>query len=105
MPIVSLYHRELLRFIRRPLAPASVIALPLVMFLGRQPASARAFEIIGSLTLLLAVIPIADDPRSGFLQGIAASPAPRIALICAKLLALGTIVTINGVLLAALVTF
>ena len=101
--IVSLWRRELLRFIRRPLAPASTIALPLLMFLADRPVKAAGFEIVVSLTFLLALIPIADDPRDGFLQGVAAAPVSRVAPVCAKLLALGTVVTINGVLLAILV--
>lgn len=104
MAIVSLWHRELLRFLRRPLAPAGTIALPLLMFLAQRPVSAAGFEIVGSFTVLLALIPIADDPGHEFLQGLAVSPTARLSLICAKLLALGTIVTINGVLLSALVT-
>ena len=101
--IVPLWQRELLRFIRRPLAPAGAIALPLLMVLTGKPVAARGFEIVAGFTILLALIPIADDPRNEFLQGVGASPATRAALICAKLLALGTVVTINGVLLAILV--
>jgi hypothetical protein len=100
--IYSLWRRELLRFIRRPLAPAGTIALPVLMFLAHRPVSLQGFEIVAVFTLLLSLIPIADDPRHEFLQGVDVSPAPRIAPICAKLLAAGTVVLTNVVILAAL---
>jgi len=100
--IEALWRRELLRFIRRPLAPAGTIALPLLMVLGHRPVGVQGFEIVGAFTLLLALIPIADDPRHEFLQGVEVSPAPRIAPICAKLFAAGTVLLTNIVILAAL---
>ena len=101
--IYSLWRRELLRFIRRPLAPAGTIALPLLMFLAHRPVSLQGFEIVAAFTLLLALIPIADDPRHEFLQGVNATPAPRLAPFCAKLLAAWTVVVTNVVILAGLV--
>lgn len=103
--ISSLWRRELLRFVRRPLAPAGTVALPLLMLVSGGPISAQSFASVGTFTLLLAIIPIADDSSAEFRQGIAASPARGMALILAKILTVGTVVLANSVLLAAFAAY
>jgi ABC-2 type transport system permease protein len=98
----SLWLRELLRFLRRPNCSLGALALPAILYFGADSLRAPAFTLIGSVTIILALVAAIDDPASEFLQGVKASPAPRVALVLGKALAGVTLALINVLILVLL---
>ena len=93
--IVSIWIRELLRFRRRPPYSLSALAFPAILFLGADAIHASSFALIAGFTVLLATIAAVDDPVNEFLQGVHASPAPRIAIVLGKVMAALSVTAIN----------
>ena len=98
----SLWLRELLRFLRRPNCSLSALALPAILYFGADSLRPSSFTLVGSVTVILALVAAIDDPAKEFLQGVHASPAPRVAIVAGKALAGLTLALINVLLLGAL---
>lgn len=99
----SLWTRELLRFLRRPNCSLSAIALPVILYFGSDQVRSSSYTLVTSVTMILALVAAVDDPAKEFLQGVHASPAPRITIVLAKAMALVTVAAINALILALLV--
>ena len=95
----SLWLRELLRFVRRPNCSLSALALPVILYLGADTLRPASFTLVGSVTVILVLVAAIDDPAKEFLQGVHASPAPRVAVVLGKALAGVTLALINVVIL------
>jgi ABC-2 type transport system permease protein len=98
----SLWVRELIRFLRRPNSSLSALALPAILFLGSEALRPASYALVASFTLILATLAAVDDPADQFLQGVHASPAPRISIVLAKVWAGLTLALINALVLGVL---
>jgi ABC-2 type transport system permease protein len=118
--LAALTMRELIRFTRQPSRVFAAIATPLLLWVFFGSGFAHSFSQNGtgagytaflipgmaSLTVMFssifAAISLIEDRNAGFLQSVLVSPAPRWAVVGAKI-AGGTIVaTLQGVLLLLL---
>ncbi len=95
----SLWLREVLRFLRRPSCSLSALALPVILYLGADSIRSSSFTLVASVTMILALVAAIDDPAHEFLQGVHASPAPRVTIVLAKGLAGVTLAALNAVIL------
>lgn len=95
----SLWLRELLRFLRRPNCSLSALALPVILYFGAESLRASSYALVASVTAILALVAAIDDPANEFLQGVLASPAPRITIVLAKGMAGVTLAAINAAIL------
>jgi len=124
LPIYSLWRRDILRFVRQPSRVVGALASPVLFWLvigsgmgasfrppGVDAASAGGFlqyYFPGSLilvvlfTAIFSTISVIEDRQEGFLQGVLASPAPRLAIVLGKSLGCTTLAVLNGVLFLTL---
>ena len=126
--MASLWHRELIRFLRQPSRIIGLLAAPLLFwfFIGSgmgasfQPPSASADQgylqyffpgtvvMIVLFTSIFANMSTIEDRREGFLQSVLVAPIPRSSLIVGKILGGATQAMLPGLLfllLAPLVGF
>jgi len=109
LPTVSLWHREVTRFLRQRSRVIGALGTPIVFWvligsgLGRSfrppgtTADTKAMHYLeyafpGTLALIVlftaifAMISIIEDRKAGFLQAVIASPASRISIVLGKVL-------------------
>jgi ABC-2 type transport system permease protein len=107
----SLWRRDVIRFLRQPSRVIGALASPVLFWFVIGSGLGSSFEggflqyfFPGSLALIVlftaifSTISVIEDRQEGFLQGVLASPAPRLAIVLGKALGSGTLGTINGVL-------
>lgn len=110
--------RELVRFVRQPSRIAAAIGTPLLLWLffgaglagtfAADGPSSYSYLLPGMATLtvmfssIFAAMSLIEDRRAGFLQSVLASPAPRWAVIGAKVLGGSLIAAAQGMLLLLL---
>jgi len=102
LAVYSLWLREFLRFLRRPNCSLGALALPLILYFGADSIQVSTFALVAGVTAILALAAAIDDPANEFVQGVRASPAPRITIVLAKALAGMTLAAINGIVLIVL---
>ena len=129
LSIYSLWRRDVIRFLRQPSRVVGALASPVLFWLvigsglGSSFQSTQAnqggpdaggflqYYFPGSLALIVlftaifSTISIIEDRQEGFLQGVLASPAPRVAIVLGKALGSTTLALLNGVLFLALLPF
>ncbi len=129
LPTLTLWRREMVRFVRQRNRVVSALLTPLVfwlllglglndsfnaaMALGPNAAGARPIGYLeyffpGTLAMVLlftaifSTISVIEDRRAGFMQGVLAAPAPRLAIVLGKVLGGASLATIQAGLLLAL---
>ena len=118
----SLWHRELVRFVRQPTRLAGAIAMPLLFWLligsglsssfrlpgSAGPVSYLEFFFPGTVVLLVlfgsifSTFSVIDDRNAGFLQGVLVAPVGRGAIVLGKVLGGGTLAWLQGMLVLML---
>ena len=118
LPAATLWHRELIRFLRQPSRIAGLVAAPLLfwLFIGSgfgssfQPASAvngggylqyffpGTVVMIVLFTSIFSNMSTIEDRRDGFLLSVLASPISRSSLAAGKILGGATQAMVPGVL-------
>lgn len=122
-PTVTLWQREMVRFLRQRNRVIGAIATPLVFwlllgsglnrsFMAPNGAMDGATQSVGYLeyffpgtvvlvvlfTAIFSTISVIEDRREGFLQGVLVAPIPRLAIVLGKVLGGATLATGQGVL-------
>jgi len=111
----SLWRRDVVRFLRQPSRVIGALASPVLFWFVIGSGLGSSFEggflqyfFPGSLALIVlftaifSTISVIEDRQEGFLQGVLASPAPRVAIVLGKALGSTTLAVVNGVLFLAL---
>ena len=118
----SLWHRELLRFLRQPSRLAGAFAMPLIFWvligtglsssfrLPSGPSSVSYLEYFFPGTVVLLVLfgaifstfSVIDDRNEGFLQGVLVAPVGRGAIVLGKVLGGATLAWLQGMLVLML---
>ena len=122
LPVMTLWRREVIRFIRQRSRLISAFAQPLVFWLllgaglgqsfhpSGAPETTRYFEYLfaGIIVLVLlftaifATISIVQDRREGFLQGVLVAPVSRGSIVLGQALGGTTLALLQGVLFLCL---
>jgi ABC-2 type transport system permease protein len=125
MPVVALWWREVIRFVRQRSRVTGALAQPVVFWLllggglnaSFQPAgtpsgtSYVAYFYPGMIVLVLlftaifATISTVEDRRTGFLQGVLVAPVPRWAVTLGQALGSTTLAAFQGALCLLLAPF
>ena len=120
-PVIALWHREIVRFLRdRPRVTGSLLQ-PVIFWLLFSGALHGSFKpggmdygqyfFVGTLamitlfTAIFATITVIEDRKDGFLQGVLVAPVPRSAIALGKILGgatLGMLLAVVFLLLAPL---
>jgi ABC-2 type transport system permease protein len=113
--IYSLWRRDVVRFVRQPSRVIGALVSPVLFWFVIGSGIGSSFEggflqyfFPGSLALIVlftaifSTISIIEDRQEGFLQGVLASPAPRVSIVLGKALGSATLSTLNGVLFLTL---
>lgn len=117
LPMISLWRRELVRFLRQPSRIAGLLAAPFLFWLllgsglgtSFQPQGAAnpgylQYFYPGSIVMVVLFTSIfsnmstIEDRRDGFLQAVLVSPMPRLSLVLGKILGGATQAMIPGIL-------
>jgi ABC-2 type transport system permease protein len=107
--IMTLAHRELVRFFRQRNRVFGALGQPIIFWLlfseglrGNQLDYAHFFPgtlvMILLFTAIFATITIIEDRNEGFLQSVLVAPAPRWAMVLGKILGGAAIAMIQGLL-------
>jgi ABC-2 type transport system permease protein len=107
--IITLAHRELVRFFRQRNRVFGALGQPIIFWLlfseglrGNQLDYAHFFPgtlvMILLFTAIFATITIIEDRNEGFLQSVLVAPAPRWAMVLGKVLGGAAIAMIQGLL-------
>ena len=111
LPTVSLWRREMTRFLRQRSRIVGALGTPIVFWLLIGSGLRNSFRMVGAtdgmnyleyafpgtivlillFTAIFSTISIIEDRREGFLQGVLASPAPRSAIVMGKVLGSSTL--------------
>lgn len=98
--VLTLWHREVVRFFRQPNRVIGALLSPVVFWLiVGSGFGQRDYMFPGILVMIIlfaaifSTISIIEDRREGFLQGVFVSPAPRLAIAVGKVLG-GTTVAV-----------
>lgn len=118
----ALWQRDVLRFLRQPSRVIGALASPILFWLvigsglgssfhapsgasvGADTGGYLQYYFPGSLALIVlftaifSTISVIEDRSEGFLQGVLASPAPRLAIVLGKACGSTTLAVLNGVL-------
>jgi ABC-2 type transport system permease protein len=117
LPVVlTLAHRELVRFFRQGNRVFGALGQPIIFWLlfseglrGNQLDYTHFFPgtlvMILLFTAIFATITIIEDRNEGFLQSVLVSPAPRWAMVLGKILGGATIAWLQGLLFLILGAF
>ena len=111
--IMTLAHRELVRFFRQKNRVFGALGQPIIFWLlfseglrGNQLDYAHFFPgtlvMILLFTAIFATISIIEDRNEGFLQSVLVAPAPRWAMVLGKVLGGAAIAMIQGLLFLVL---
>lgn len=118
----SLWHRELVRFLRQPSRLAGAFAMPLLFWLligtglsssFRLPAGPSDLDYLeyffpGTVVLLVlfgaifSTFSVIEDRNEGFLQGVLVAPIARGAIVMGKVLGGSTLAWLQGMLVLCL---
>lgn len=112
----SLWRRDVVRFLRQPSRVAGALLAPAIAWFVIGSGMGATFSggflpfyfpgslaLIVLLTATLSTASIVEDRHEGFLQGVLASPAPRVAIVLGKALGTTTLAVLNGVLFLMLI--
>ena len=119
LAVYSLWHREVLRFLKDRSRITSSLGQPIIFWLLFAGALSRSnfrpgdvsygqYFWVGGLamtllfTAIFSTITVIEDRKEGFLQGVLISPVPRSAIALGKILGSATLAMINGLLFFAL---
>lgn len=117
LAVYSLWRRDVVRFLRQPSRVVGALATPILFWfvigsgLGSSFAQEGGFlqyyfpgslALIVLFTAIFSTISVIEDRQEGFLQGVLASPAPRVAIVLGKALGSTTLAVLNGVAFLAL---
>jgi ABC-2 type transport system permease protein len=121
LPALSLWRREVVRFLRQRERISATLVTPLAFWIligagvgtsfrpeGAGNGGYLAYFFPGALMLMVlftaitSTISVIEDRREGFLQGVLVSPAPRAAVALGKLLGCTTLGVLQGAALLAL---
>lgn len=118
----SLWHRELLRFLRQPSRLAGAFAMPVLFWLLIGTGLSSSFRLPGGSpdldyleyffpgTVVLLVLfgaifstfTVIDDRHGGFLQGVLVAPIARGAVVMGKVLGGATLAWLQGMIILCL---
>ncbi len=121
LPVLALWRREIVRFVRQRSRITGAFAQPLVFWLllggglnaSFRPAGAEGTNYIeyfypGTIALVLlftaifATISTVEDRREGFLQGVLVAPIPRWSIVLGQALGGTTLAVVQGALFLVL---
>ncbi len=119
--VYSLWLRDVIRFLRQPSRVIGALASPVLFWFVIGSGLGSSFNADGGgflqyyfpgslalivlFTAIFSTISVIEDRQEGFLQGVLASPAPRVAIVLGKALGSTTLAALNGVLFLTLVPF
>ena len=120
LPAISLWRREVVRFLRQRSRVVGALGTPLVFWLVIGSGLGRSFRPPGSIegqdvhfleyafpgtlvlivlfTAIFAMISIIEDRKAGFLQAVVASPASRTSIVLGKVLGSTTLALLQVLL-------
>ncbi len=118
LPVVALWRREIVRFVRQRSRVTGAFAQPLVFWLllggglnaSFRPAGAAAgtnyveyfypgtIALVLLFTAIFATISTVEDRREGFLQGVLVAPVPRWAIVLGQALGGTSLAVLQGLL-------
>lgn len=121
LPALSLWRREVVRFLRQRSRVVGALATPVVFWLLIGSGLGKSFRLPGQgesvnyleyffpgtvvmivlFTAIFAMISVIEDRREGFLQGVLVSPAARSAIVWGKVLGSTTLAVGQAVLFLA----
>ncbi|MFP4222869.1 MAG: ABC transporter permease [Phycisphaeraceae bacterium] len=108
---LTLWQREMVRFLRQRNRVIGALATPVVFWLLLGAGLNRSFDAAGTemgylayffpgmlvlvllFTAIFSTISVIEDRREGFLQAVLAAPAPRLAIVLGKVLGGATLAT------------
>ena len=114
LPAVSLWRREVVRFLRQRSRVIGALGTPVVFWLLFGSGFGTSFRAAGSevhfleytfpgtlalivlFTAIFAMISVIEDRKSGFLQAVVASPARRTAIVLGKVLGSTTLALLQA---------
>ncbi len=115
---LTLFHREVVRFLRQKHRIVGALGTPLVFWFLIGSGLGRSFQnpsltyleyffpgtvvLILLFTAIFSTISIIEDRREGFLQGVLVAPIPRSALVVGKVLGGAALATAQGLLFTLL---
>ena len=123
LPAITLWRRELVRFLRQPGRIGGALGSPLIFWLllgfgfsgsfrlpggGSEDTSFLAYFYPGILVLVVlfaaifSSISVIEDRREGFLQGVLAAPVSALDVAAGKVAGSATLAWLQGLLLLAL---
>jgi ABC-2 type transport system permease protein len=124
LPVLALWRREIVRFVRQRSRVTGAFAQPLVFWLllggglnaSFRPAGAAGTTYVeyfypGTIALVLlftaifATISTVEDRRTGFLQGVLVAPVPRWSIVLGQALGGTTLAVVQGALFMLLAPF
>ncbi len=121
LPTYSLWVRDLKHFVRQRSRVIGAVGQPFVIWIFLSAGFKNSVDAGGTdygaflfpgIILLIALfaaifstISVIEDRKSGFMQGVLTSPAPRAAIVWSKLLAGTTIALLQSVVFMALLPF
>jgi ABC-2 type transport system permease protein len=118
LPVIALWRREIVRFVRQRSRVSGAFAQPLVFWLllggglnaSFQPAGAApgtnyveyfypgTIALVLLFTAIFATISTVEDRREGFLQGVLVAPVPRWAIVLGQALGGTSLAVLQGLL-------
>lgn len=118
LPVMTLWWREIVRFVRQRSRLSGAFAQPLVFWLLLGGGLSASFRPVGVpegtsyaeyfypgtivlvllFTAIFATISIVEDRREGFLQGVLVAPIPRSSIVLGQALGGTTLALLQGVL-------
>lgn len=120
LPAISLWRREVVRFLRQRSRIVGALATPILFWLLIGSGMGRSFRASGGethyleylfpgtvimivlFTAIFSTISIIEDRREGFLQSVLVAPVPRAAIVLGKTLGATTLAVGQAVLFAVL---
>jgi len=122
LPALTLWRREIVRFVRQPSRVVGALGQPLVFWLLLGGGLAASFHPAGSapgtgyveyfylgiivlivlFTAIFATISIVEDRRAGFLQGVLVAPVSRAAIVLGQALGGTTLALLQAALFLVL---
>jgi ABC-2 type transport system permease protein len=125
LPAVSLWWRDVVRFLRQRNRIIGALATPVVFWLllgagfsgsfvppgSSEPVSYFVYYFSGTVVLIMlftaifSTISVIEDRREGFLQGVLVSPASPCAIVLGKFAGGTTLATLQGLIFCALAPF
>jgi ABC-2 type transport system permease protein len=119
LPALTLWQREMVRFIRQRDRVVGALVTPVVFWLllgaglggsfaGERKEGYLEYFFTGTVVMILlftaifSTISVIEDRKEGFLQGVLVAPVGRFAIVMGKLLGGASLAMIQGVLFLAL---